>query len=156
MKKKGKTRLIHARLLEHEKLDAIMDFFQARYRAVFGKQSKRHVPVALALDFALDVTGELVTNPDLFIASESGTLAHLNKQLMDAIESNTTKILEGVGVNFEVTRTEDGGIYWNAERVGGGGQRAAIRVGPEVFKSARDGGELRRKFASPERDFSIH
>ena len=108
MKKKGETKslLVHARLLEHEALDVIKEFFQKRYRAVFGKASKRHVPVSLAIDFALDLTGELVSNPDLFIASEKATIAELNGQLMGALELNLGKILNGLGHEFVSTRTE--------------------------------------------------
>ena len=155
MKKKGKSRLIHARLLEHEKLDAIMDFFQARYRAVFGKESKRHVPVALAIDFALDLTGELITNPDLFVASETQTVSEMNKELLSALESNLATILTGLGFEFVATRTADGGIDWIIKDKSTG-EQSAVSVGPELFKSARDGGELRRNFASPDRDFSIN
>ena len=93
MKKEGKSKLIHARLLEHEKLDTIMEFFQARYRKVFGKESKRHVPVALAIDFAVDLTADLISNPDLFVASESRTLADLSETVTAEVQKQVVNIL---------------------------------------------------------------
>ena len=63
-------------LLEHEKLDAIIGLFPGTLPGGIreGKQaacSRR----SLAIDFALDLTGELITNPDLFVASETQTVS---------------------------------------------------------------------------------
>ena len=133
-------------------MDAIVEFFHSRYRKVFGKAAKRHVPVALALDFALDITGELVSNPDLFIASEKQTIAELNRELLAALEMNLGKMLNGLGHEFVATRAADGGIDWIIKDADTGNQHA-VKVGPEVFKSASEGGDTRRLVTAPDRDF---
>lgn len=155
MQKLENSRLIHARILEHVKLDAIMAFFQARYRSVFGKASKRPVPVALAVDFALDVTGELITNPDLFIASESGTLANLNETLTAEVQKQVMTILKQIDVPCQTERTPDGGFDITVYRQDGQPSHL-VKVSPEVFKSAKDGGDTRRKSTAPDRDFAIN
>ena len=155
MNKKGKSRLIHARLLEHEKLDVIMEFFQARYRKVFGKESKRHVPVALAIDFAVDLTADLISNPDLYVASESGTLANLNETLTAEVQKQVVNILKQIGVPCQTERTPDGGFDITVYKEDGQPSHL-VKMSPEVFKSASDGGDKRQQFTAPDRDMLVN
>ena len=134
MNKKGKSRLIHARLLEHEKLDVIMEFFQARYRKVFGKESKRHVPVALAIDFAVDLTADLISNPDLYVASESGTLANLNETLTAEVQKQVVNILKQIGVPCQTERTPDGGFDITVYKEDGQPSHL-VKMSPEVLRA---------------------
>ena len=155
MKKEGKSKLIHARLLEHEKLDTIMEFFQARYRKVFGKESKRHVPVALAIDFAVDLTADLISNPDLFVASESRTLADLSETVTAEVQKQVVNILRQIDVPCQTERTPDGGFDITVYKEEGKPSHL-VKMSPEVFKSARDGGDKRKQFTAPDRDMSVN
>ena len=155
MKKQGKTRLVHARMLEHESLDLIIQWFHARYKAVFGRKATRKVPVALALDFAVDLAADLIANPDLFIASESVTLANMSEVLTVEVQKKMAMILKGLDIPFDSVRTPDGGCDWTVYRPDGQ-PSALVKMGPEVFKSAKDGGDTRRKSTAPDRDMAVN
>ena len=152
-KQKGPMSL---RLKHPEKLLELRHWFAEKYRRVVGHAHPQGLPPAgLIVNHAIKTLHSIETDPDACVASVKGSIRNMNALLMLALEREAGRLLTGLEIKHEVTRSADGGLDWVVYMdEDQSAPTHGLRVGPEIFR--REDGENRDLLVRPERDFTIN
>ena len=153
-KKKGPMSI---RIKHPEKLMELRQWFAKKWTRLMGHPPDALPPAGLIINHAIKMLHAIETDPDVCVANVNGSIQNMNALLLAGLEREVGRLLTGLEIKHEVTRSADGGLDWvvymEKEK---SDPTHALRVGPEIFRRDDEHGENADLLVRPERDFTIN
>lgn len=131
------ARQFHLKLTEWAKLNRLIEFAQARLRALPG-MGRAKASQNLAVDMAIDMAHAVLTNPDLVVVSESAMLQELNEHHLKTVERVILTMFGPDYKNLRLKREADGSLSGAHDgQKAAAGKSAIFKYPAQIFGADR-------------------